>query len=141
MKKIQYILFLLVTSCIFVMGCSNSKKNIELEFMDNSGGIQSYIMDIETHENVLVPIIELNENNKTFSITHDPLSSTIIEGTYKTKNNILSVETYDKRNNYQFEIIDSKTLKFIQKDSSELKLTDENVGISITDGSVFKLQE
>lgn len=50
-------------------------------------------------------------------------------------------ETYDKKSTYQFEIIDSKTLKFIQNNSSKIKLTDENIGISISDGSIFKLQE
>ena len=50
-------------------------------------------------------------------------------------------ETYDKKSTYQFEIIDSKTLKFIQNNLSKIKLTDENIGISISDGSIFKLQE
>ena len=98
-------------------------------------------MDIETQDNVLVPRIELDKNAGTFSITHDILASTIIGGTYKIENNILLAETYDKKSTYQFEIIDSKSFKFIQNNSSEIKLTDKNIGISITDGSIFKLQE
>lgn len=142
MKKILYIVLLIVLSGLFLVGCSNSQKaDIELEFTDDSSGVQSYIMDVETQYDMLVPRIELDKNNGTFSITHDILSSTIIGGTYKIKNNTLLAETYDEKSTYQFEIIDSKSLKFIQNNSSEIKLTDENVGISISDGSVFKLKE
>lgn len=142
MKKILYAVLLAVLSGVFFVGCSNSQKgNIESEFSDNFSVVQSYIMDVEKQSNMLIPQIELDKNNKTFSITHDILSSSIIGGTYKIKNNILVAETYDKKSTYQFEIIDSKTLKFIQNNSSKIKLTDENIGISISDGSIFRLQE
>lgn len=131
-----------ILSTLFLTGCSESQKNnIELEFTDDFGGVQSYVMDIETEDTMLIPVIELDKNKETFSITHDMLSSTIIGGTYKIKSNILSAETDDKKSRYQFEIIDSKTLKFVQKNSSEIKLTDENFGVPISDGSIFKLQE
>lgn len=137
-----YVVLLIVLSGLFLGSCSNFQKtDIELEFADNSNGVQIYIMDIETQDNVLVPRIELDKNTGTFSITHDILASTIIGGTYKIENNILLAETYDKKSTYQFEIIDSKSFEFIQNNSSEIKLTDKNIGISITDGSIFKLQE
>lgn len=142
MKKISCIVLLIVLSGLFFVDCSNSQKaGIELEFTDDSSGVQSYIMNVETQENILVPRIELDKNNGTFSITYDILSSTIIGGTYKIKNNTLLAKTYDEKSTYQFEIIDSKSLKFIQNKSSEIKLTDENIGISILNGSIFKLQE
>ena len=142
MKKIPYIVLLIVLSGLFLVGCSNIQKaDVELEFTDDSNGVQSYIMDVETRDDVLIPRIVLDKNNGTFSITYDILSSTFIVGTYKIKNNTLLAETYDKQSTYQFEIIDSKSLKFIQNNSSELKLTDENIGISISDGCIFKLQD
>lgn len=142
MRKMLYAVLLIVLSGLFFGSCSNFQKtDIELEFADNSNGVQIYIMDIETQDNVLVPRIELDKNTGTFSITHDILASTIIGGTYKIENNILLAETYDKKSTYQFEIIDSKSFKFIQNNSSEIKLTDKNISISITDGSIFKLQE
>lgn len=142
MRKMLYAVLLIVLSGLFLGSCSNFQKtDIELEFADNSNGVQIYIMDIETQDNVLVPRIELDKNTGTFSITHDILASTIIGGTYKIENNILLAETYDKKSTYQFEIIDSKSFKFIQNNSSEIKLTDKNIGISIADGSIFKLQE
>lgn len=51
MKKIRNILLAVILSTLFLAGCSESQKNnIELEFTDDSGGVQSYVMDIETED-------------------------------------------------------------------------------------------
>ncbi|MDO5591146.1 MAG: hypothetical protein Q4F98_08875 [Lachnospiraceae bacterium] len=142
MKKKLYIVPLLILAGVFLMGCSNPRKaDTELEFTDKSGGVQSYVMDVHKQDDILVPRIELDKNKGTFFIEHDILASTVIGGTYKIKKNILLAETEDKKSVYQFKIIDGKSLKFIQDNSSEIKLTDKTVGIPITDGSIFKLEE
>lgn len=57
MKKISYIVLLIVLlSGLFFVDCSNPQKaDIELEFTDDFSGVQSYIMDVETQEDILVP--------------------------------------------------------------------------------------
>lgn len=144
MKRIIHVVLLVVLTGIFVVGCSIFPKrssSVELEFADNSNGVQNYIMVIESQNNIFVPRLELDKNNETFSIMHDVLSSTIIGGTYEIEDNMLVAKTYDNKSTYQFEIVDSKTLKFIQNNSSEIALTDDRVGIPISDGSIFKLQK
>lgn len=144
MKRTIYIVLLVVLNGMIFAGCSFFPKrssSVELGFADDSNGVQSYIMVIEAPNNIFVPRLELDRNNETFSIMHDVLSSTIIGGTYKIQDNMLVAKTDDNKSTYQFEIVDSRTLKFVQSNSSEIALTDENVGIPISDGSIFKLQK
>lgn len=144
MKRIIHVVLLVVLTGMFFVGCSIFPKrssSVELEFADDSNGVQSYIMVVEAKNNVFVPRLELDRNNETFSIMHDVLSSTIIGGTYKIQDNMFVAKTDDNKSTYQFEIVDSRTLKFVQSNSSEIALTDEDVGIPISDGSIFKLQK
>lgn len=144
MKRTIHIVLLVVLTGMIFAGCSIFTKrssSVELEFADDSNGVQSYIMVIEAPNNIFVPRLELDRNNETFSIMHDVLSSTIIGGTYKIQDNMLVAKTDDNKSTYQFEIVDSRTLKFVQSNSSEIALTDEDVGIPISDGSIFKLQK
>lgn len=141
MKKILYAILLTVFSGMFLSGCSRQQKaDIELEFSKASNGIQNYIMDTEEHDAVQIPTLQLNKNTETFMIMHDSLASTYIGGDYKIKDNILTAETADGTSAYQFEIIDSKTLKFVQEHSSKIELLDEASGIPVTDGSLFRLE-
>ena len=67
MKKIPYIVLLIVLSGLFLVGCSNIQKaDVELKFTDDSNGVQSYIMDVETRDDVLIPRIVLDKNNGTY---------------------------------------------------------------------------
>ena len=61
-------------------------------------------------------------------------------GTYEIKGDVLTASTSDGLYQYQFKVKEDGTLIFLAKDSSEVKLFDDNLGIAVLDGSEFVKQ-
>lgn len=136
MKKIFLIL---VICCFLFTGCSQSvEKFLNTPVYPNLSG--EYVMVVKNiEENVILPTITYNDYTKEFVFNYDLLSSYLPTGTVKQDGNKLIMETQDKQNKYVFEIINTYTLKFLKENSSSVKLTDENLGVSIEDGSIFQI--
>ncbi|PNV61797.1 hypothetical protein C0033_11140 [Clostridium sp. chh4-2] len=87
----------------------------------------------------LVPSLTLFEDGH-FGLSYDALSSYYNYGTYERKDGKLIAETEDGLKHYVFKE-DNEQFIFIQDESSEITLTDPRIGMGVTDGSVFTLQE
>ena len=136
----------MITFLLNFVGCSNlgltqtefqrEKQTNEVNSFTDSKRI--YVM--ETNEDaVIIPAIQLNEEDNTFSFTHDPLSSVIIGGTFEIKDGILSAKS-DNGNDYLFDVVDEDTLRFIQDGSAKIELKDDKIGIPVSDRAKFKLK-
>lgn len=96
----------------------------------------NYYMVTEKAEPYPVPCLTLSEDGQ-FVFTYDVLSSYYPSGTYLLKDKQLTAITSDKKYKYIFTQIGDDTFMFEQNGSSEIRLTDKNIGISITDGAEF----
>lgn len=141
--KRKLLVLCMITFLLNFVGCSNlgltqtEKQTNEVNSFTDSKRI--YVM--ETNEDaVIIPTIQLNEEDNTFSFTHDPLSSVIIGGTYEIKDGILSAKS-DNGNDYLFEVVDEDTLRFIQDGSAKIELKDDKIGIPVSDRAEFKLKK
>jgi hypothetical protein len=90
----------------------------------------------ETTEAIL-PTINIESNN--FSFSYDLLSSYFPHGTYTLKDDILTMTTDDQMYHYSFKV-EKDTLIFQKEKSSEIKLTDQTMGVKVADQSKFQLQ-
>ncbi len=99
---------------------------------------------MEGAENATVPAsITFDLNKDTFSFSYDLLSSYLPHGTWEIEKGKVLATTHDKNYVYIFDIIDNVTLKFVQKGSSTITYTDENINTnpSIVDGTKFVLSD
>lgn len=94
--------------------------------------------DADEISRLSAPTLNLDPENSYFSFSYDLLSSYWPTGPYVIEDNVLTATTYDGRYQYVFSIIDDSTLQFCQEESSSVKLIDERLGVSITDGATFK---
>lgn len=100
----------------------------------------SYVLQasVSGEEEMFLPSIGLDSQEKTFSFGFDILSSYLSVGTYEIKDDILIAVTNDRKYQYRFKVIDENTLEFVQEGSSEVKLINEEMGIAVQDGATFK---
>ncbi len=135
-KKILFIIILLFCfiGCLQYMGKIYKKSENHI-----SDKIKYYSMKTQ-EDSVVVPTIQLNVEEKTFCISYDVLSSVITGGTYEIINGVLIAKTDDGQKQYLFEEIDENVLRFIQDGSSKIELTDERIGVRISDGAEFILE-
>lgn len=107
-------------------------------------GLSEGTYTVEGAENATVPAsITFDLNKDTFSFSYDLLSSYLPHGTWEIEKGKVLATTHDKNYVYIFDIIDNVTLKFVQKGSSTITYTDENINTnpSIVDGTKFVLSD
>lgn len=141
MKRI----FAILVVCLLILtGCSTSTESSSSQNTDeisehNADIVYTMLLDDDSDE--FAPYLSLDENNNTFVFTYDVLSSYMPTGTYEIKDGILTAYTDDGKYTYLFSVIDDNTIEFIQDGSSEVKLTDDKLGVSVYDGAQFKAEK
>lgn len=90
-------------------------------------------------EPLFVPGLTIGEGSS-FTFSYDLASSYMPYGTYEIKEDILTASTSDGLYQYRFKIKEDDTLVFLEEGSSKVKLTDDNLGIAVLDGSEFVKQ-
>jgi len=93
---------------------------------------------VSEDDELFLPGLSLDRKEKTFSFGYDILSSYLSCGTYEIKDDVLTAVTDDGIYHYRFKVIDDDTLEFMQEGSSEVKLINEEMGIAVEDGAIFK---
>ena len=110
----------------------------------NSGkviyGLSGGTYTVENAENAIIPAsITFGFKKDTFSFNYDLLSSYLPRGTWEIKKGKVIATTDDQNYVYIFDIVDNDTLEFVQKGSSTITYTDENINTNppIVDGTKF----
>lgn len=103
----------------------------------------SYVLQasVSEEEEMFLPGLGLDREEETFSFGFDLLSSYLSCGTYEIKDDVLTAVTNDGMYRYRFKVIDENTLEFMQEGSSEVKLINEDMGIAVKDGAIFKKRD
>ncbi|SET64457.1 hypothetical protein SAMN05660297_03026 [Natronincola peptidivorans] len=125
---------IMVLVLLFLTSCNTTNDIITLK--DGT-----YILEQTGPEAAMAPIspwITISDVN--ISFVYDSLSSYLPVGAYTIEENVLTMMTNDGLYKYVFQI-DGDKLIFLKEESSEVKLTDDRLGIKITDNAEFKLQE
>ena len=106
---------------------------------------KTYRMDVPEEEDSWAPELLLQPEEQQFRFTYDLLSAWSNSGTYQieedlliaTVNPLAQVDTQ-----FVFRIVDSKTLAFVEDQSSPLRpLHDERFAVPVYDGALFILKE
>lgn len=100
----------------------------------------SYVLQasVSEDEEMFLPSLGLDREDKTFSFGYDILSSYLSCGTYEVEDDILTAVTNDGIYRYCFKVIDENTLEFMQEGSDEVRLINDEMGIAVKDGAIFK---
>ena len=103
----------------------------------------SYVLQasVSEEEEMFLPGLGLDREEETFSFGFDLLSSYLSCGTYEIEDDVLTAVTDDGMYHYRFKVIDENTLEFMQEGSSEVKLINEDMGIAVKDGAIFKKRD
>lgn len=133
MKKVLS-LVLSICICMGITACNQPDAEI------SSAEVTTQIYALEKGDEAISPELTLSSDG-TFGFPYDVLSSYYPIGTYEEADGILTATTDDGRYHYIFERVDEKTLKFVAEQSSDVSLTDPNLGVEIADGDSFVLQE
>jgi len=133
MKKVLS-LVLSICICMGITACNQPDAEI------SSAEVTTQIYALEKGDKAISPELTLSSDG-TFGFPYDVLSSYYPIGTYEEADDILTATTDDGRYHYIFERVDEKTLKFVAEQSSDVSLTDPNLGVEIADGDSFVLQE
>lgn len=131
MKK--FVIFLLIILGIIFSFCSCDKAVYGL-----SEGVYKAKQE---NDDVLTPYVTFDMQNSTFTFSYDPLSSYLSVGKYEIKNGKVTAKTDDGKYTYIFEIIDNDTIAFVEKGSSDIKMTVEDEKSSVVDGTEFIFSE
>lgn len=123
---------LIVSITCIVLAFAGCGKNVRIL----PGTYQMAAENITSDDAVFLPSLILETDN-TFAFSYDPLSSYYPYGTYEVKDGILTATTQDGLYQYVFEVIDENTLKFRQDGSAEVNLTDERIGVEVSDQVEF----
>ncbi|KAB1438460.1 hypothetical protein [Candidatus Galacturonibacter soehngenii] len=129
MKKILLV-FILLLLPLQLLACSTNKETSIIK----EG---TYVLEQSDSNQINVPTIMIEGNHFTFS--YDILSSYLSNGTYDLKENIATMTTEDGLYSYVF-LVENGVLIFQKDKSSDVKLTDESMGIEIIDQAKFKIQ-
>lgn len=90
-------------------------------------------------DSVFYPSIKFDLEDSSFVFSYDPLSSYLPMGNIEIKNGRVIAKTSDRKYTYVFDIIDNDTIRFKEKSSSEIKMTDGKSVVS--DGCEFVFTE
>ena len=130
MKKLVVCSIILSLLLITFCSCKQDKEPV----LSNG----SYILT-ENESAYMSPLIKFDTEKNTFAFHYDYLSSYYACGKITLKNNQIIARTDDQKYTYIFEIKNDNTIVFIQKGSSEIKITDKNAP-QINDGTEFVLR-
>jgi len=119
------LVLLLLTSC--------NSNNDTITVKDGT-----YVLEQSGTEAAISPCVIISDDN--ISFTYDSLSSYLPVGVYTIEEDKLTMMTNDKFYKYIFRI-DGDELIFQKNESSEVKLTDDRIGIKLTNNAVFKLKK
>lgn len=96
-------------------------KFLLVDYGTETGNFQTtknYVLQTEK-DAVLLPNIRLNEEDNTFTLENDVLSSFMYDsGTYHIENDILTAYIDGGRGQYVFEVIGNDTLRYVKKESN-----------------------
>lgn len=148
MKRVQTGVLLLM-GVLVLAGCAPKRTGRmdavreTNEVIRQSDTIKSYALKtyaLKTDKTEVIPWISLDEEEQTFFIHYDVLSSYQAEGTYIKDEEHLILKTEDGKCQYQFDILKEDTLKFEQENSSGFAEINERLGKDIPDGAEFIMQ-
>lgn len=133
-------MMLMAMVILFCVGCSE-KQETEKEEVLQSVKSGTYRMELQEGEQAsVVPNLKVTEENE-FIFSYDGLSSYLPKGEYEVEENILKAVTDDGKYTYRFAIEEDETLTFLAEGSSGMGLIDARMGVEVTDGAKFVLEE
>lgn len=132
MKK--QIIAVLILACLAAFaGCRGNDAAVP-----ESG---TYRMEAPEDKASFAPELILDQKGQSFYFYYDFLSSLGSSGTYQIEEGqLIASVTYDGRQ-FVFQIVDSKTLAFVEDQSAQTSLQDERFGVALYDGARFVLVE
>lgn len=93
---------------------------------------KNYVLQTEK-DAVLLPNIRLNEEDNTFTLENDVLSSFMYDsGTYHIENDILTAYIDGGRGQYVFEVIGNDTLRYVKKESNVIGYVEDGDDFILT---------
>lgn len=93
---------------------------------------KNYVLQTEK-DAVLLPNIRLNEEDNTFTLENDVLSSLMcVSGTYHIENDILTAYIDGGGGQYVFEVIGNDTLRYVQKESNAIGYVEDGDDFILT---------
>lgn len=137
-KMKTQISILLILACLAALaGCGGNEAAVP------SSGV--YRMEVPEDKAIWAPMLSLDPEEQHFLFYYDQLSAWLNSGTYRIEGDLLIAAnnpiTHDERQ-FVFRIVDSKTLAFVEDQSSPLRpLQDERFGVPLYDGARFVLKE
>lgn len=108
--------------------------------MTKPGTYYMIVSDMEGKPEAFRPSLTLSRD-KTFTFEYDFTSSYLFKGYYEIEDNIVSANVEGGAYHYLFLQVDQDTLSFMAEGSSDVSLNDQRLGIPITDGALFKIEE
>ncbi len=98
-----------------------------------------YTLSVEstTLSGVFLPKLSINTNDGTFTFVYDLLSSYLPAGTFEIQNGKLIADTLDGMYRYVFNVVNDNELRFNEKESDKIKVTNEDLSYEIAHGSSF----
>lgn len=92
---------------------------------------KNYVLQTEK-DAVLLPNIRLNEEDDTFTLENDVLSSLMcVSGTYNIENDTLTASVYGG-GQYVFEVIGNDTLRYVKKESNGIGYVEDGDDFILT---------
>lgn len=101
---------------------------------------KSYYMETKEDADGFTPCLSVFDDG-TFGFTYDVLSSYLANGTYSIEDQQIILKTDDGKYQYIFEIEDDDTLLFVKDKSSDVSLIQKDIGVTITDGAQFIIND
>lgn len=101
---------------------------------------KNYYMETKEDADGFTPCLSVFDDG-TFGFTYDVLSSYLANGTYTIEDQQLILKTDDGKYQYIFEIEDDDTLLFVKDKSSDVSLIQKDIGVAITDGARFIIND
>lgn len=101
---------------------------------------KNYYMETKEDADGFTPCLSVFDDG-TFGFTYDVLSSYLANGTYTIEDQQLILKTDDEKYQYIFEIEDDDTLLFVKDKSSDVSLIQKDIGVAITDGARFIIND
>lgn len=132
MKK--QIIALLILACLAALaGCKGNTAAAP-----ESG---TYRMEAPEGNASFAPELILDQEDQSFYFYYDFLSSLGNSGTYQIEDGQLTASATHDGSQFVFQIVDGKTLTFVEDQSAQTSLQDERFGVALYDGARFMLVE
>jgi len=123
------ILFVIMLSGALLSGCTKTVYGL-------SDG--TYVMQ-GAQDKTLQPTITLNVEEETFFFSYDVVSSYFPHGSWECYDGTFVAKTDDNKYTYLFEVVDKDTIRFVQRNSSQI--TSIKGDTLVLDGAEFKFND